>query len=230
MPGNPVGAFRGALIIARKDITAEWRTRSTIISALSFAVLALMTFFFAWDPTSVAKVDLAPGVVWVTFTFSGLLGLHRAFGSEQPTQAIDALVAAPVSREALYLGKALGNLAFVGVVQAVAIPAAAILYDIPMGRMALPLIAIVLAASIGLVAVGTLFSAMAVNTRLAELLLPLLALPFFVPIIICAAQATAMLFAGRPVSAAADYLRVLLVFDVVATVVSTLVYPFLIEQ
>jgi heme exporter protein B len=221
---------RTALLIARKDLTIEFRTRSALFSALAFAVLGLTVFFFAWDPTAVASVDLAPGVLWVIFMFSGLLGLHRSFGGEQPTRTIDALIAAPVSREAIFVGKALANLVFVGLIQLVTIPALAILYNVPLGPVAGPLAAVAFLAAVGLVAVGTLFSAMAVNTRLAELLLPLLALPFFVPIVIAAAQATAMLLAGRALGDAGGYLRLLVSFDVVAVVVATLVYPSLIEQ
>jgi heme exporter protein B len=222
--------WRAALVIARKDLQIELRTKSTLISALAFAVLALTTFFFAWDPTAVGSVDLAPGVLWVIFTFSGLLSLHRSFGGEQPTRAMDALTAAPVSREAIFLGKALANLVFVGLIQLVTVPAAALLYNVPMGGIVLPLVGVVAAAAIGLVAIGTLCSAIAVNTRLAELLLPLLALPFFVPLVICASQATAKLLAGRPMADAANYLRLLVTFDVVAVVLCTLMYPSLIEQ
>lgn len=227
---RPPGTLRAALTVARKDLLIEVRTRSAIFSALAFSVLALAAFFFAWDPTAVGPGDLAPGVLWVIFTFSGMLGLHRSFGGEQPTRTIDALIAAPIGGEAVFLGKALANLVFVAAVQVVTIPAAALLYNVPIGGIVLPLAGVVLAAAIGLVAVGTLFSAMAVNTRLAELLLPLLSLPFFVPIVICAAQATAKLLAGRPIGEASDFLRLLLTFDVVAVVLSTLVYPSLIEQ
>lgn len=227
---QPPGTLRGALLIAKKDIAVEFRTRSTIVSALAFSVLALTTFFFAWDPTAVSSVDLAPGVLWVTFTFSGLLSLHRAFASEHLTRAIDALIAAPVGREAIFLGKALANLLFVVIIQIVTVPAAALFYNVPIGAVILPLAGVVVIAAIGLVTVGTLCSAMAVNTRLAELLLPLLALPFFVPIVICASQATAKLLAGRPVADAAPYLQLLTTFDVVAVVICTLMYPSLIEQ
>ena len=227
---HPPGTLRGVLLIARKDLAVELRSKSTIISALTFSVLALTIFFFAWDPTAVASIDLAPGVLWVTFAFSGLLSLHRSFGGEQPTRAIDALIAAPIGREAIFLGKALANLAFIATIQLITVPATALLYNVPISIIILPLAAIVLVAAIGLVAVGTLCSAMAVNTRLAELLLPLLALPFFVPIVICAAQATAKLLAGRPVAEAAPYLRLLTTFDVVAVVICTLTYPSLIEQ
>jgi len=224
------GFVSSTLTIARKDLLIELRSRSVILAALAFAVLAITIFFFAWDPTAVASIDLAPGVLWVIFTFSGLLGLHRSFGVEQPTRAMDALLAAPVGREAIYLGKLLANLSFVIVVQAVSLPTVALLYNVPVRGYVWPLIGVVLLAAVGLVAVGTLFSSMAVSTRLAELLLPLLALPFFVPVILPAAQATARLMSGRPVSEVSGYISILGSFDVVFLVVCTLLYPYTLEQ
>lgn len=222
--------LRDAWLIARKDLAIEFRTRSAFLSAVVFSLLAIVIFFFAWDATAVAAIDLAPGVLWVIFVFSGLLGMHRAFGVEQPDRAIDGLLASPVAREAIFLGKALASLVFVLAVQAIAIPAVGLFYNLPLGAVALPLAGIALLAAIGLVAVGTLFSAMAVNTRLAELLLPMLALPFFVPIVIPAAQATAKLMSGRPVGDAVAWLKLLLAFDIVFVVACTLAYPFTLEE
>jgi heme exporter protein B len=219
-----------AWLIARKDLTIEFRTRSAFLSAVVFALLGLVIFYYAWDPTAVAVTDLAPGVLWVVFTFSGLLGLHRSFGVESADRAIDGLLASPVSREAIFLGKALANLIFVAAVQLIAIPALALFYNLPLGDIAAPLIAIALLAAIGLVAVGTLFSAMAVNTRLAELLLPMLALPFFVPVVIAASQATAKLLNGRPIVEAGAWLKLLLAFDIVFVAACTLTYPFTVED
>jgi len=219
-----------AWLIARKDLAIEFRTRSAFLSAVVFSLLGLVIFYYAWDPTAVSAPDLAPGVLWVIFTFSGLLGLHRSFGVEAEDHAIDGLLASPVSREAIFLGKALANLIFVGAVQAITIPALVVFYNLPLGGVAAPLIAIAILAAIGLVAVGTLFSAMAVNTRLAELLLPMLALPFFVPIVTAAAQATAKLLSGRPVIEASAWLKLLLAFDLVFVVACTLAYPFTVED
>lgn len=224
------GFVRSTLAIASKDMLIELRSRSVILSALAFALLSITIFFFAWDPTAVASIDLAPGVLWVIFTFSGLLGLHRSFGVEQPTRAMDALLAAPVDREAIFLGKLIANLAFVLLVQAISLPAVALLYNVPMTGFVAPLIGVILLASLGLVAVGTLFSSMAVSTRLAELLLPLLALPFFVPVILPAAQATARLMGGRALSEVAGYIQILAAFDVIFLVVCTLLYPYTLEQ
>ena len=222
--------LRDSWIIARKDLTIEFRTRSAFFSAVVFALLAIVIFYFAWDPTGVAAIDLAPGVLWVIFIFSGLLGMHRSFGVEQPDGAIEGLVASPVSRESIFIGKAIASLVFVGAVQVVAIPAVGLFYNLPLGSIAAPLAGIAFLAAIGLVAVGTLFSAMAVNTRLAELLLPMLALPFFVPIVLPAAQATAKLMSGRPVGDAFAWLKLLVAFDIVFVVACTLAYPFTLEE
>lgn len=226
-----MNSFLGdALLIARKDLAIEFRTRSAFLSVLVFALLGIVIFYFAWDATAVSAADLAPGVLWVIFTFSGLLGLHRSFGVEQEERAIDGLLASPVSREAIFLGKAGANLVFVLAVQAIAIPAVSLFYNLPLGGIALPLAAIALLAAIGLVAVGTLFSSMAANTRLSELLLPMLSLPFFVPIVIPAAQATAKLLSGRPVGDALAWLRLLLAFDLVFVAACMLAYPFTLEE
>jgi heme exporter protein B len=219
-----------AWAIARKDLAIEFRTRSAFLSAVVFSLLGLVIFYYSWDPTAVTATDLAPGVLWVIFTFSGLLGLHRSFGVEMEDHAIDGLLASPVSREAIFLGKAMANLIFVAAVQAIAIPALAVFYNLPLGGVAVPLVAIAILAAIGLVAVGTLFSAMAVNTRLAELLLPMLALPFFVPIVTAAAQATSKLLSGRPLIEASAWLKLLLAFDILFVVACTLAYPFTVED
>ena len=225
--GNTLSA---AWWIARKDLAIEFRTRSAFFSAVIFALLGLVIFYFAWDPTAVSVTDLAPGVLWVIFTFSGLLGLHRSFGVESEDHAIDGLLASPISREAIFVGKAIANLIFVAAVQLVAIPALVVFYNLPLGRVAAPLIAIAVLAAIGLVAIGTLFSAMAVNTRLAELLLPMLSLPFFVPIVIAASQSTAKLLSGRPVAEVGAWLKLLAAFDIVFVAACTLAYPLTVDD
>ena len=225
-----LGIVEAALLVARKDLAIEFRTRTAFFSALVFALLAIVIFYFAWDATAVAAADLAPGVLWVIFTFSGLLGLHRSFGVEQAGRAIDGLLASPVPRESIFVGKALANLLFVLGVQAVAIPAVALFYNLPLGAVALPLAGIAVLAAVGLVAVGTLFSAMAVNTRLAELLLPMLSLPFFVPVVMPAAQTTARLLSGRPVAEAWPWLRILLAFDLVFVFACAVAFPYTVEE
>lgn len=223
------GTGSAALLVARKDLLIEFRTRTAFLSSIVFAVLGLAVFYFAWSSSAVAAIDLAPGVVWVIFIFSSVLAVQRSFGMEQPERALDGLLISPVSREAIYLGKALANMCFVAAIQAVAIPAAVLFYNLPF--KALPvLFAIAAMATVGLVAVGTLFASMAVNTRLAELLLPMLSLPFFMPIVIAAGMTTQRLLAGRPLSESLPWLKILVAFDLVFLTAATLAFPHTIEE
>lgn len=224
------GTLATAWIIARKDLAIEYRTRSAFLSALVFSLLALVIFYFAWDPTAVGPLDIAPGVLWVTFTFSGLLGMHRSFGVEMRDGAMDALLVAPVPRESIFLGKMLANLVFVLGVQAVALPAVALFYNLPVAGVIVPLAGVMLLAAIGLASIGTLFAGITSNTRMAELLLPVLALPFFVPIVLPAAQTTARLLAGRPVEESLAWLRILFAFDLVFLYACTIAFPFTLED
>ena len=232
VPGTAAapGLLRASMYVARKDLAIEFRTRTAFFSAIVFALLGLTIFYFAWDATAVAAIDLAPGVLWVIFVFSGLLGLQRSFGVDQADRAMDALLAAPIEREAIYLGKAFANLVFVAGVQAITLPAMALFYNVPIGDVLLPLAGIALLAALGIVAVGTLFSSMAVNTRLAELHLPMLALPFFVPIVIASAGTTSRLLAGRPAAEAWPWLRILLGFDLVFIVACALAFPYTLDE
>ena len=233
--GRPGGRYPSTLvaawIIARKDLTVELRTRSAFLSAAVFTILAAAIFFYTWDPTAVGGLDLAPGVIWVIFTFSGVLGLNRSFAAELSDRAIDGLLGAPISREAVFLGKALANLVFLLGVQVVAVPAVILFYGVSVGPVGALLIAgVTVLAALGLVAVGTLFSAMAVNTRLAELLLPVITLPFLVPVVVAAAQATVVILGGRPIADALAWLKILTAYDMVFVVACTLAYPFTIER
>ena len=228
--GEAPGTLAASWIVARKDLAIEFRTRTAFLSALVFALLGVTIFYFAWDATAVAAADLAPGVLWVIFTFAGLLGLQRSFGLELADRAIDGLLGAPISREAIYLGKALANLVFVGGILAVTIPAVVLFYNLPFGPGVGALAGIAALAAVGLVAVGTLFSAMAVNTRMAELLLPMLSLPFFVPIVMGAAQSSARLMAGRPIAEAWPWLRILVAFDIVFVTACTLAFPYTLDE
>jgi heme exporter protein B len=226
----PPEFLRSAWLVAHKDLTIEFRTKSAFYSALVFSLLAIVVFYFAWDPTAVSSMDLAPGVIWVIFIFSGLLGLNRSFGMELADRALDALLVAPVSREAIFAGKALANWLFVMGIQLLVIPAVFLVYNLAFGVELFVILGLAVLAAIGLVAVGTLFSAMVSNTRLAELLLPMLALPFFIPIVLAAAQTSSRVIAGRPVAESAAWLQLLVAFDIVFVFACTVAFPYTLED
>jgi heme exporter protein B len=224
------GTIGAAWLVARKDLAIEFRTRTAFLSAFVFSVLAIAIFYFAWDASVVSPTDRGPGVLWVVLTFSALLGLQRSFALEEHDRGIDALLVSPIGRESIYLGKAIGNLLFLTGIELVSIPALALFYNMPVGRPLLIVSGIVFLTMIGIVAIGTLFSAMAVNTRLAELLLPMLSLPFFVPLLMNAAQAATQIFAGRPVSEVSHLLKIVVAFDIVFVFACTIAFPFTLEE
>ena len=227
---RPPGMLAVAWLIARKDLAIEYRTRSAFFASLVFSLLGVSIFYMVWDPTAVRPIDIAPGVLWTIFAFAGMLGLHRAFGIEMQTRAMDGLLLAQVAREAIFLGKALSNLVYVSAVLAITIPAVVLFYNLEFGSGLLILGGIGVLAAIGLVTVGTLFSSMTVHTRFAELLLPMLALPFFIPVVVPAAQASAKLLVGGALATVMPWIQVLVAFDLMFGVACVLAFPFTIED
>ncbi|HTR21134.1 MAG TPA: heme exporter protein CcmB [Gemmatimonadales bacterium] len=217
--------LRHAWIIGRKDLLLEFRSRTAILSAVVFTALVLVIFEFGRDPTAVATLDLAPSILWVTFSFAAMLGLNRAFQSELENQALDGLLLSPVSRVSLYWGKLLANLAFVAVVELVGLLLFTLFFNVPVGRILAPLLGVIALATIGFIAVGTLFSAMVIRTRFAELMLPVLLLPFLIPPLVGAVQVTAKLLAGRPLSEVGGWLRLLLAYDIVFVSLASILFP-----
>jgi heme exporter protein B len=218
------------LAIAGKDIRAELRSRTALLSAVVFAALVLVVFNFARDPTALAAIDLAPSVLWVTFALAAMVALNRAFTVEREHGAIDGLLLAPVPRGALFLGKLLANLAFVGTVEAVTLPLFVLFFDVDLWRALPGIVGVTALATIGFVSVGTIFSAMAVRTRFAELMLPVLLLPFMVPPLIGAVQVTSRLLADRPLSEILGWLRLLALYDVVFVTLCTMAFSAVVDE
>jgi heme exporter protein B len=222
--------FHLALAIAAKDVRAELRSRTALQSALVFSALVLVVFNFARDPTTLSATDLAPSVLWVTFALAAMVAMNRAFMVERENAAMDGLLLAPIPREALFLGKLLGNLAFVGTVELVSIPLFVLFFNVSLGRALPGLLGVTALATIGFVAVGTIFSAMAVRTRFAELMLPVLLLPFMVPPLIAAVQVTARLLADRPLSEMWGWLRLLALYDIVFVTLCMMIFSAVVDE
>ncbi|GBD32219.1 hypothetical protein HRbin33_01183 [bacterium HR33] len=221
---------RAVWAIAAKDLAIEWRTKTAFVSALAFAVLVLAVLYFARDPTAVASLDVAPGALWVTFSFAAMLGLNRAFLLEQENRALDGVLLSGVPRPAVFLGKMLANLVFVGAVELVSVPLFILFYDVPLWHRVPELLGVTAMATLSFVAVGTLLSAMAVRTRFAELMLPLLLLPFLVPPVVGAVQVTARILAQRPLSEVAGWLKLLAAFDIVFLFLAIFLFEATLEE
>jgi heme exporter protein B len=223
-------AVRHAWAVAAKDLLVEFRSRTGILSAAVFVVLVLMVFNFGRDPTAIPNIVLAPSILWVTFTFSAIIALNRAFQLELENQALDGLLLAPIGRSSIYLGKLVANLVFVATVEVIGVPLVALFFNVDLWSRIGPLAGIIALATIGFVAVGTLFSAMTVRTRFAELLLPVVLLPFMILPLAWATLATTRVFAGRPLSEVGDWLKMLAGYDIVFVVLALLLFPATVNE
>lgn len=225
-----MSTLRSALTLAAKDVRVELASRTALATAITFAILVLVIFNFARDPAEVRLEVLAPSVVWVTSAFAGVVALNRSFAMEREHGAMEALLLAPVSRSAIYLGKYLANLAFVLTVNAFILPLFILFFNVPLtGAMGWVALLVVLATA-GYVAIGTILAAMTVRTRFADLMLPVLLLAFLVPPVLVGVQATTRLLGGRPMSEIVGWIRFLVVYDVVFVTLGWMLFPATMDE
>lgn len=219
--------WRKALAITWKDIISEFRAREIITSVLVFTILVIVIFNFAFGGR-VEMVAVAPGMLWVTFTFAGVLSLNRTFILEKESGCFEGLLVSPASREVIFTGKMLASLVFLLVIEVIALPIFALFFNLAV--LTPKIIVTTLLATVGFVACGTLFSALATNTRARELVLPILFLPVVVPVIISAVNASAIALDGGSWDEMAGSLATLGAFDVVFLTVAYLVFEYVIEE
>ncbi len=222
--------LRHSWVLAAKDLRVEFRSRTAILSAVVFVILAFVVFNFGRDPTAVPNVALAPSILWVTFTLAAILALNRAFHLELENHALDGLLLAPIDRSSIYLGKLIANLVFVATFELIGVPLLMLFFNVRLLPYLAPLVLLIALATIGFVAVGTLFSAMTVRTRFAELLLPVLLLPFMILPLSWGVQATVRLLAGRPLSEIVGWLNMLAVYDIVFVALALLLFPATVSE
>ncbi len=211
-----------------KDLLNEFRTKEIIVSVLVFVLLVLVIFNFAFDIEINQSETVASGILWVALTFGGVIGLNRTFAVEKENSRLDGLLLCPVDRAVIYWGKLAGIFTFILVIAVVIAPVFLALFNLPLFLPRLALIIIL--AVLGFSAVGTLFSALAVNTRSRDIMLPVLFLPVVVPVIIAAVKATGPVLTGSPWSEISTWLQIMVVFDIIYLVVATLVFDFVIEE
>ena len=210
--------LRGALAIYAKDVRLEARTKETISAVLAFAIIIAFIFGFAFDPSPTIVAVVGPGIVWVAYVFTGILGMNRTFALERDRGTLEGLMLAPVGREAIFAGKLFGTIAIMLLVEAMMLPVFLILFDLSLlsGWFAL----IALLATVGFAAVGTLFSAIAVHTRAREVMLPILFLPVALPVIIAAVSSTSEALNGGGWSEINRWLQLIIAFDLVFLMLS----------
>ena len=214
------------MTILWKDVILELRTKDIVVSALVFALLVIVVFNFAITPTPQTVAFVAPGILWIAFTFGGVLGLNRSMALEREGGGLQALMLVPVSRDLIFFGKMLGTFLFMLLVELAVFPVFAVLYNF---SLLLPgLIPIAILATLAIATVGTLFSAIASNTRSREVMLPLLFFPVLVPAVVAAVEASTAVIQGS--SPFDRWIPFLIAFDAIFLVVCPFAFQLVVEE
>ena len=239
-----LGFISKTLLLAKKDLIVEARGKETLpaMLAFAFAVTLLLAFTLPPDASVRSDVPIGPGTValdqvlagflWVTILFAGLIGFARGFEVERAEGALDPLIMAPLDRSGLFASKAVSNLLTIVMLELFLVPLFGFLFGVNLGSSWFVLMVVIVLVDVGFVMVGTLFSALAAQTRSRELMLPILALPVLVPIFIAATELTSDLFSGADMGtvAARGWFAILVASDVVFAVVGALAFEFVVER
>lgn len=215
-------------VIVWKDILSQLRSKDVFTSVLVFALLTIIIFNFAFDLDAESTRIVAPGILWVAFTFAGVLNLNRTFVQEKENGCLDGLLLCPVDRTVIYIGKMIGSFLFMLVVEIIMLPIFSVLYDFDL--FVPKLIVVTILATLGFAAIGTIFSAMSANTKARDIMLPILFFPMVTPIIIAAVEASALALENAPWVDFSTWLQILIAFDIVFLVVSSLIFEFIMEE
>jgi heme exporter protein B len=210
-----------ALAIAGKDLRSEIRSKETVNASLSFALVILMLFSFAFDPGSDQVREISGGLLWLVYAFAGTLILNRSFARELVNDCLDALISSPASGAQVFFGKCLANYLLLMVVECVSFPVFIIFYNAHWPARWGLLFLVMLLGTWGITVIGTLFSAMTVNLRLRELMLPTLVYPMLIPALLGAIRLSTVLIAGDPLETDDQiWFKLLAGFDVIFTMLS----------
>ena len=213
-----------------KDLRVEWRHRETLASMCIFGLLVVFLFNFAFEPAREETLRLLPGLLWIAFAFAGVLGFNRSFAAERENAGLEGMRLAPVDAGAIYLGKMLANLLFMGIAEVVIVFATSLWYNFSflpaVGWFALS----TFFCTLGYVAVGTTFGAVAANTRMREVMLPVLQFPVAVPVFIAGVEASTGAFKGDPVREYAGWVKLAAGFSIIFVVLSYLLFEYVLEE
>lgn len=213
--------------IVFKDIAIEYRNKEAFSSMLLFGLLVVVVFSFAFEGAD--RSTVVPGMLWVAFSFAGILGLNRSLSMETDNDCLQGLLLSPLSRSDLYLGKVAGNFIFAVIAELVLLPLFVVLNNLAFDLKLLWVVGITLLGTLGFVAVGTTLSLISAQTRMKEVMLPVLQIPMTFPVILSAVQATSLVMSGDP-GGISFPLSLLGVFSTVYLTASYFVFEYLVEE
>ena len=221
--------FQHTLILVWKDVLIDLRRKDNLLSMLLFAILTLLVFQFALGEDPKLFLTAFPGIIWIIFLMSGVLGLGKSFVQEMETGCMGGLLTAPVDRSVLFLGKMLANTLFLLVTQLLFMPLSLFLFKIEVGNW-LELFLVLFFGTVGFSSLGTLLTAMTATVRGKEMLLPILIFPLMIPSLLCVVRLTDFLFFGSHPEEVWSWWKLLLGFDVVLFTLSLLGFEFVVEE
>lgn len=223
------GSFLKAVsAVVWKDVQAEFRSRELFSAMLVFSLLIILIFNFALELDIKTRQSVTAGVLWATFAFAGTLGLNRSMAIEKDRGCLDGLLLAPVDRSAIYFGKVISNLAFMLIVEIIVLPVYSLLYNVNLFQPGLLLV--ILLGSIGYVGVGTLLSAMSVQTRTRDILLPILLFPVVIPVLLAAVKASDGFLNGVELSEILLPINILIGYDIIFISVAFMFFENIVEE
>jgi heme exporter protein B len=224
--------------IAKKDLKQEFRTKQMLNSMVIFALLVIVIFSFAFGNASSIFIKdinkkvvdlLAPGMLWIAFTFAGMLGLSRSFAGEKEEGCLEGLKLCPVDRAEIYNGKVISNAVLMFLMEITTIPIFVVLFNYDLKNIP-GLVLVIILGTFGFIFVGTLLSALTVNTRTREILLPVILFPVLIPVILSAVTATGTLLLSGDIFEISGELQILAIYDIIFFVVAQLVFEYTIED
>jgi heme exporter protein B len=225
-----MNTLKSALLLSKKDLLSELKTKQILVTQIIFAALVIVVFSFAFDPSNNTTKAVIPGVIWVIIVFAGILGLNRSFISEQRNDTMQGLMVAPMSSASIFLGKFFANFAMILIVELVAIPFLFILFNFKVVGSIPYFMLVIFVGSFGFVSIGTFLAALAANSKSSEMLLPLLLFPITSPILIGVTQATRIILSDMSkLSSALAWTQMVTSYDVIFFVVSLLLIDYVLE-
>ena len=213
-----------------KELRLEWRTKESVAVMFIFALAVILLFAFAFNAGSASIKLFAPGLLWMTYFFSAVLGLLRSFGREREMDAYDMLLSSPIDRSAIYLGKTAAFVVLLVLTQLLSLPLFALFLDIPLTASAPMLIVVFLLADIAIAAVGTVVAGLGLRSPQGDTLLPVLLFPLLTPSLIAATRSTAAALAGRPAAEYDVWLMLLVTYCVVFLLLGAFIFDYISEQ
>jgi heme exporter protein B len=220
--------FKQASAIFWKDLLIELRTKDALTSMLLFGLLVILMFHFAFEPDSMETERFGPGLLWMTFLFAGLLGMNRAFANEREYEGLQGLKLAPISWGAIYLGKMLANLCFM--LLAIILFCFGLFFNFNLLPRLGWMCGITLLGTLGFASIGTILAAVSMNTRMSDVMLPILLLPIALPVVIGAVESTAAIFTDPPGEALGFWVKFLVVFNIIFITLPLMIFDYVLEE